>query len=178
MKGQQKPLSIEETYKFMETNSNNVGKNLRGENFCLQSLAAEWQSEKFGKETKTKVLQNEFLMAVKSINVQLKESGNEKMGIEWMNWDKLYEVSAEFMDLYSKEMEEILAELDEVYKKWFMWQEAAFTIDSHRGATRIGKAESWIKSKELHLKHTRNELDSSAKVIRTTIEDLSRQNVS
>ncbi|CAH02146.1 Gmc2p [Kluyveromyces lactis] len=141
----------------------------------LHKLAAEWQSDKKKEEVQRQVLQNEFLKSVKEISKSLVKNQNDKSPISQLNWDQMYDVSAELMDQYSKEMEQILAELDEVYKKHFMWQEAAFTIDSHRGATRIANAEMWMKSKEAYLQYTRKELDTSAKVIKTTIEDLSKR---
>lgn len=140
----------------------------------LKGLAAKWESTQHKKEIQTQVLKNSFLKSVKEVSMCLKNTANDKQMLESLNWDQMYEVSAELMDLYSKEMEQILAELDEVYKRWFMWQEAAFTIDSHRGAARIAKAETWVKSKESYLIHTRNELDNSGKVIKSTIEELSK----
>lgn len=48
-------------------------------------------------------------------------------------------------------------------------------MDSHRGATLIGKAEEWMRLKERHLDFKRGELDRSANVIKSTIERLTTE---
>lgn len=59
------------------------------------------------------------------------------------------------------------------WQKQYLWQESAFTIDSHRGASRIGVAEEWMKAKESHLEFMVQEFTKSAQVIKKTIEGLS-----
>ncbi|CDO92235.1 unnamed protein product [Kluyveromyces dobzhanskii CBS 2104] len=171
-KGEPKVMSNEHSINTSDNPGSSTPKDFP---LSLMKLAAECQSDKKKDEVQRQVLQNEFLKSVKDVGKSLKESHSANSASLQLNWDQMYEVSAELMDQYSKEMEEILSELDEVYKKQFMWQEAAFTIDSHRGATRIATSETWMKSKEKYLQYTRKELDNSAHVIKTTIEELSKR---
>lgn len=57
-------------------------------------------------------------------------------------------------------------------QKQYLWQEAAFVLDSHRGALLFNRSKGWMDAKEKHLEYKRKELDRSAKVIKTTIERL------
>ncbi|SCU98683.1 LADA_0H14708g1_1 [Lachancea dasiensis] len=152
------------------------------ESFTLEQLAAEWQNNEHNKkavhdEMMKQVVLQRLSQITGLINADCdRPSGTSDHGpISSVNWDEVYEVSANVMDLYTKEIDECLAELDRSYRRQYLWQEAAFTIDSHRGATRIGVAESWIVGKEGNLEFTRQELSTSARVIKKTLEELSRK---
>lgn len=62
-----------------------------------------------------------------------------------------------------------------MFQKQYLWQEAAFVIDSNRGASYIGRAEEWIKLKENYLSHMRDDLKRSATEINATIERINPQ---
>ncbi|CUS20177.1 LAQU0S01e00738g1_1 [Lachancea quebecensis] len=148
----------------------------------LKQLAANWQNN--GQHMKTiraEMLKQDVLSRVDKItglmNSDCKKANgtSEHEPVERLNWDEVYEVSANVMDLYTKDVDECLSELEKFYRKQYLWQEAAFTIDSHRGAARIGAAETWVIEKELHLESKRQELSSSAQIIKKTLEGLSRR---
>ncbi|SCU97786.1 LAFA_0G13256g1_1 [Lachancea sp. 'fantastica'] len=148
----------------------------------LETLAAEWQTKELDRHAiRAEMMKQEVLQKLSQatglMDSECKETSTaaDHAPINRLDWDELYETSANLMDLYTKEVDICLTELDSYYRKQYLWQEAAFTIDSHRGATRIGFAESWIASKETHLEYTRQELSSSARVIKRTLEDLSRK---
>lgn len=61
-------------------------------------------------------------------------------------------------------------------KKQYLWQESVFLIDSQTGASVIGKAEEWMKSKEQHLEYKGVQLDRSANAIKSAIERLTSKN--
>ncbi|CEP61675.1 Gmc2p LALA0_S03e08262g [Lachancea lanzarotensis] len=162
----------------MSSNSNCAS----GGPFSLETIAAEWQANEHSKhEMRAEMMKLEVLQrlgeATGLVNAECKKSSTaaDHAPIKRLNWDDLYEISANLMDTYTKEVDICLTELDNFYKKQYLWQEAAFTMDSHRGATRIGLAERWIASKETHLEYMRQELSSSARVIKRTLEDLSRK---
>lgn len=45
---------------------------------------------------------------------------SEHAPVERMNWDQLYEVSASAMDIYTKEVDDVLSELDRFYRVCIM----------------------------------------------------------
>ncbi|SCV04873.1 LANO_0G13300g1_1 [Lachancea nothofagi CBS 11611] len=155
---------------------------LSRENCGLEHLAAEWQKNELNKKmVREDMMKQEVLQRLdritESINADCRKTtvGSDHAPVSRLNWDELYETSANVMDLYTKEVDDCLAELDKFYRKQYLWQEAAFTIDSHRGAARIGVSESWVVNKETHLEYMRQELSSSARVIKKTLEELSRK---
>lgn len=142
----------------------------------LQDLAAKWQTEEHKKQAQVPIFQNEVLLKMRDATRLLKECKGEEPGsLKRLEWDSLYDVSANVMDEYTKSVDAVLAELDQLHRNQYLWQEAAFVMDSHRGATMIGKAEEWMKLKEQHLGFKRKELDRSANVIRKTIERLTNE---
>ncbi|SCU90516.1 LAME_0E08900g1_1 [Lachancea meyersii CBS 8951] len=161
------------------TSANQAGSKVHS---TLGNLAAELQKNDHHKHSvRAEMMNKEILQrlshATGLIEADCKKSSTaaDPAPISRLDWDELYEVSANVMDLYTKEVDTCLAELDRFYRKQYLWQEAAFTIDSHRGAARIGHAETWVVHKEMHLEYMRQELSSSARVIRRTLEELSRK---
>lgn len=143
---------------------------------AVQDLAAEWQSERYKKESQKPICQNEVMLKLQEATRLLKECKGEEPGsLQRMEWDSLYDVSANVMDEYTRRVDAVLVEMEQLYRKQYLWQEAAFVMDSHRGATMIGRAEEWMKLKEQHLGFKRKELDRSANVIRKTIERLTTE---
>lgn len=139
----------------------------------LQELAAEWQADKYRRQSQSLISENEVMLKVQEVTKLLRDSKGEEPGsLQKMEWDSLYDVSANVMDEYTRSVDTVLAELDQLYRKQYLWQEAAFVMDSHRGATMIGRAEEWMKFKEQHLGYKRKELEKSASVIRKTVERL------
>ncbi|CAR26632.1 hypothetical protein ZYGR_0H04500 [Zygosaccharomyces rouxii] len=143
---------------------------------AVQDLAAEWRTKEYKKQSQLPICQNEVMLKMQEATRLLKECKGEEPGtLQRMEWDSLYDVSANVMDEYTKNVDAVLAEMDQLYRKQYLWQEAAFVMDSHRGATMIGRAEEWMKLKEQHLGFRRKELDRSASVIRKTIERLTSE---
>lgn len=89
-----------------------------------------------------------------------------------VNWDELYSFSANIMDEYTQEIDQLLKELDTLYKDQFIWQEAASTVDSRRAASQIAQAEEWIVQKEANIQHMNLEFLESADIIKKTIQGL------
>ncbi|KAH3900026.1 Gmc2p SCDLUD_004343 [Saccharomycodes ludwigii] len=91
-----------------------------------------------------------------------------------INWDDIYNMSANVMEIYTKEVDELLGEMDKLFKQQFIWQEAAFTTDSHRGAKRMSQVEKWICDKENYIEYIEYEFKESAATIKNVIESLSK----
>ncbi|AMD22079.1 HGL261Wp [Eremothecium sinecaudum] len=141
-------------------------------------LAAQWQNKESIDQIQNEMLEDEVLKRIVQATALIKEvqkERNEESPVASMDWDRLYDISSHIMDSFTKEMDEMVCQLNNLYKKHVLWQEAAFTIDSHRGAMRFGKAESWMKAKEAHLEYKRKELNQSAKVITSALQSLSKE---
>lgn len=141
------------------------------------NLAAQWQSQNYINKVQSEMLKDEILRRIieaTELAKQVKNERTEESPIQIMDWDRLYEVSSNIMDSFTKEMDETINQLNQLYKKYLLWQEAAFTIDSHRGATRFGKAETWMRAKEANLEYKRKELNQSARVIIDTLKNLAK----
>lgn len=139
----------------------------------LKDLAAEWQTEKHKNLSRDDITQNEVLSKIQEATQIIKDCKQEDSdALQRMEWDSVYDLSANVMDEYTKSVDGILSQLDQLYRKQYLWQEAAFVMDSHRGATLIGRAEEWMRLKENHLEFKRGELERSANVIKSTIERL------
>ncbi|AQZ15640.1 GMC2 (YLR445W) [Zygosaccharomyces parabailii] len=143
---------------------------------ALQNLAAEWQTDEHKEQARQEIARNEVLAKIQEATKIIKDAKQEDPGsLHRMEWDSVYDLSANVMDEYTKSVDGILSELNQLYRKQYLWQEAAFVKDSHRGATLIGRAEEWMRLKENHLEFKQAELASSANVIKTTIERLTKK---
>ncbi|AAS52820.1 AER137Wp [Eremothecium gossypii ATCC 10895] len=159
------------------SSEDSVRQTSNGEGVGRDKLAAEWIQPGYRAEVQSKMLENQVLQRVREATDLIKSvklERNEEQPVVSMDWDQLYDVSSNIMEEFTKEMDEIVAELNQSFKKQLLWQEAAFTVDSHRGATRFGAAESWMKSKETHLEQKRRELNASARIIKSTLENLTQ----
>ncbi|CCD27169.1 Gmc2p NDAI_0J02770 [Naumovozyma dairenensis CBS 421] len=152
-----------------------------GRSSPLRELAAEWRTEKYIAKVQKETIKSEVLCKIKETTELIKSfnSCNEKQNnskgtvVEIFDWESLYDISSGIIDNYTSNVDSILNELDQLYRKQGVWQEAAFIMDSHRGAAAISKAEEWMTLKEDHLKHKSSELEKFAKDIGTTLERLS-----
>ncbi|KAI8391876.1 Hypothetical protein J6897_04745 [Nakaseomyces glabratus] len=99
-------------------------------------------------------------------------------GVYRLDWESVYEVGASIMDQYSATVDELLADLDKLYRKQYLWQDSAVLLDSFKGATIIGRLEKWTKLKEAQLEYKQNELVRSADEIKRALKRLSTENVS
>ncbi|QLL32423.1 hypothetical protein HG536_0C05920 [Torulaspora globosa] len=147
----------------------------------LKDLAAQWQTKKFGDQVREKVLKDKVLVRIQEatsviMDLAARQEGAVGEHFDKMEWDSLYNYSANVMDEYTKNVDSILNQLDQLYRKQYLWQESVFLIDSQTGASVIGKAEEWMKLKEQHLEYKGVQLDRSANVIKSAIERLTSKN--
>lgn len=143
----------------------------------LSELAAEWQTKKYGEQIQDQVLKDKILIRIKEATALIKDSASKQEGVGGdhvyrMEWDQLYDISANVMDEYTKNVDTILTQLDQLYRKLYLWQESVFLKDSQTGATVVGRAEEWMKLKEHQLDRKGAELDRSASAIKCAIERL------
>ncbi|EDO16096.1 hypothetical protein Kpol_1001p8 [Vanderwaltozyma polyspora DSM 70294] len=156
-----------------------------GDNKGLFDLGAKWQDEEYKERVQKPVLAEDVLVRINDITEIMKSDSEETVNSsgrnndegdldDRMDWDQLYEVSANIMDEYTKEVDIILSNLNKLSKSQYLWQEAAFVLDSHHGAMVFNRSKDWVNAKERHLDFKRKELDQSADVIKKTIERLTK----
>lgn len=87
----------------------------------LHDLAAEWQTKKFGDQIREKVLKDEVLLKIQEATAVIKDVTTRQEGgagehVDRMEWDSLYNLSANVMDEYTKNVDSILSQLDQLYR--------------------------------------------------------------
>ncbi|KAH3674610.1 hypothetical protein WICMUC_003156 [Wickerhamomyces mucosus] len=92
------------------------------------------------------------------------------------NWEKIVEVSEMVFNEYSKDMELVTKELDELNKEFLIWQESTYILDSEKISKRLNGSENWINKKENYLNYLKNELTNSAELINDALKKLDNNN--
>lgn len=87
----------------------------------LSELAAEWQTKKYGEQIQDQVLKDKILIRIKEATALIKDSASKQEGVGGdhvfrMEWDQLYDISANVMDEYTKNVDTILTQLDQLYR--------------------------------------------------------------
>jgi len=91
------------------------------------------------------------------------------------DWNAIYEISSKMIEEYSKQIDTIFKELENVNKKLGYWQEAGFSFDAHRGLKFINNHEEWMKLKEKYLSYRQQQLDSTVKEIADSVGRLEKE---
>lgn len=88
----------------------------------LRNLAAQWQTLEYGEQIKKTVLKDETLDRIRKATQLIMESTSKPDdtcgggNIEKMEWDSLYDFSANVMDNYTKSVDSTLTQLDQLYR--------------------------------------------------------------
>lgn len=88
----------------------------------LIDLAAQWQSKKFCEHIKDEVLKEQVLKRIQEVTSSIMDLTSKHEGIsgsdrvDRMEWDSLYDFSAKVMDEYTKSVDSILSQLDQLYR--------------------------------------------------------------
>lgn len=88
----------------------------------LHELAAEWQGNEYRDKVRVEMLKQEVLQKVEQITCCLSADAKspnaacDPKPVARLDWDELYEVSANVMDVYTKEVDDSLAALDKFYR--------------------------------------------------------------
>ncbi|SMN21974.1 similar to Saccharomyces cerevisiae YLR445W GMC2 Protein involved in meiotic crossing over [Maudiozyma saulgeensis] len=91
------------------------------------------------------------------------------------DWNAIYEVSSKMIEEYSKQIDVVFRELENVNKKLGYWQEAGFSFDAHRGLKIMNNHEEWTKQKEKYLLYRQKQLDSTVKEIADSVGRLEKE---
>lgn len=101
---------------------NSISNCFESKGSSLSELAAEFQNSKQLEEMRIEILRSSILGRVKEATKLMNspsdssKASSEHAPVERMNWDQLYEVSASAMDIYTKEVDDVLSELDRFYR--------------------------------------------------------------
>lgn len=88
----------------------------------LRNLAAQWQTMEYGEQIKKRVLKDETLDRIRKATQLIMESTSKlddtcgDGNIDKMEWDSLYDFSANIMDNYTKSVDSTLTQLDQLYR--------------------------------------------------------------
>lgn len=87
----------------------------------LKDLAAQWQTKKFDDQVKEKVLKDKVLVRIQEATSVIMDQAARQEGaagehFDKMEWDSLYNYSANVMDEYTKSVDSILNQLDQLYR--------------------------------------------------------------
>lgn len=87
----------------------------------LSDLAAQWQTKKYGQQIQEQVLKNSILVKIREATALIKDSATKQDSnsgdhVCKMEWDQLYDISANIMDEYTKNVDRILNQLDQLYR--------------------------------------------------------------
>lgn len=90
----------------------------------LESLAAQWKTKEEADKVKKTILKEEILTRIQKATCIITESASKAVDdyadnssrIEKMDWDSLYELSANVMDEYTRHVDSILTHLDQLYQ--------------------------------------------------------------
>lgn len=89
----------------------------------LEKLAANWNNNDQAKKSiRDEMMKQEVLTRLDKITMLMAADSKKSSAtpdhapVNRLNWDELYEISANVMDVYTKEVDECLAELDKFYR--------------------------------------------------------------
>lgn len=101
------------------SSEDSVRQTSNGEGVGRDKLAAEWIQPGYRAEVQSKMLENQVLQRVREATDLIKSvklERNEEQPVVSMDWDQLYDVSSNIMEEFTKEMDEIVAELNQSFK--------------------------------------------------------------
>lgn len=87
----------------------------------LGELAAQWQTKKYGQQIRDQVLKDKILVRIKEATGLIQDSVTKQEAtggehVHKMEWDQLYDISANVMDEYTRNVDGILSQLDQLYR--------------------------------------------------------------
>lgn len=87
----------------------------------LKDLAAQWQTKRYGEQIRDNVLKDKVLVRIQEATNVIKDLATKQEGaagehFEKMEWDSLYNYSANVMDEYTRNVDSILNQLDQLYR--------------------------------------------------------------